>query len=122
MSYQLTSETKPDGRPIWECQDCRTRVAGHVVAEHRCVEGPPVLQLEELPCAHRGEPSGTVGCGCGGGKRPLTVYACDLHGRCLLQASNVAGLRVKNAAGKCVKPQICLGCADGPRPMTASPT
>lgn len=120
MSYELTDETKPDGRPIWECRHCGRRVAGHVVAEHHCSEDEARLAVADLPCPHRGEQCGTVGCGCGGGGVPLAVFVCTLHERCTLQGTNVAGLKVKNADGNCVRPSVCLGCPDGPRPLVVS--
>lgn len=57
-----------------------------------------------VPCNHRGDQIGEVGCGCGARDKKLPVYSCEIFGQC----TKVTSGKPQRFNGE--KIAVCLGC------------
>lgn len=105
-----------DGLPIWECPECRAKVAveipprgvicrGEGSAVAVSSEPPRPLTVDDLGCPWRlCETEKTVACGCGATTRRAPVYRCARYGFCTLQATN-RRVKIDGAAVR-----VCVVC------------
>ena len=104
-----------DGLPIWECPECRAKVAVEIPprgvicradGEPTVIDQPPaILTVDDLGCPWRLRDTGkTVACGCGATTRRVPVYRCARYGFCTLQATN-RRVKIDGAAVR-----ACVAC------------
>lgn len=93
-------------------KECRTNTRDSSQVRQMCgtkaASPPPRITAERFPCLHRGEQIDTRECQTCGSRGVIEpVYACGLHGKCMMRP-----WRVQGEEGV----QICLRCEDRPEP------